>query len=120
MRLGRASGRLYLIEDDGPPENQCRPAVDVLFRSVAEVCGSNALGVVMTGMGADGASGALAMRKGGAPIIVQDQATSAVWGMPRAAVAMQRQPRFVPADGLAAAVQARTAGRHSRGLGALS
>ncbi len=68
--------------DRGPPENSCRPAVDVLFRSVAEQLGKRALGVVLTGMGKDGLLGAESMRKKGATILVQDEESSVVWGMP--------------------------------------
>ena len=66
----------------GPPENSCRPAVDVLFRSVAETYRSHALAVVMTGMGQDGLRGAEELHRGGAQIIAQDELTSVVWGMP--------------------------------------
>jgi two-component system chemotaxis response regulator CheB len=66
----------------GPPENSCRPAVDVLFRSVAEVYKSHALAVEMTGMGQDGLRGCEHIRESGGQILAQDQATSVVWGMP--------------------------------------
>jgi two-component system chemotaxis response regulator CheB len=66
----------------GPPENSCRPAADVLFRSASEVCGAGVLGVVLTGMGKDGLQGATALRQSGATILAQDEATSVVWGMP--------------------------------------
>ena len=69
-----------------PPENSCRPAVDVLFRSVARTYGANVLGVVMTGMGSDGTRGALQIREAGGGIVVQDEASSVVWGMPGAVV----------------------------------
>ena len=73
-------GRLNL--NQGVPENSCRPAVDVLFRSAAEAYGSHVLGVVMTGMGSDGVLGARDLRNAGGDVIIQDEATSVVWGMP--------------------------------------
>lgn len=76
----RTAPRLALSE--APPENSCRPSVDVLFRSVAAVYGRALLGVMLTGMGQDGVEGSRAMRQAGAPVIVQDEATSVVWGMP--------------------------------------
>jgi two-component system chemotaxis response regulator CheB len=67
-----------------PPENFCRPSVDPLFRSVAEVFGADSCAVMLTGMGSDGCAGAKIMANAGAPIIAQDEATSVVWGMPGA------------------------------------
>ncbi|MDP1829319.1 MAG: chemotaxis protein CheB [Archangium sp.] len=82
----RTHGRLTLHHDTGPEEHFCRPAVDPFFRSVAAVCGPATLGVVMTGMGHDGGAGAQALRAAGAPVVVQDEATSVVWSMPRSVV----------------------------------
>jgi two-component system, chemotaxis family, protein-glutamate methylesterase/glutaminase len=83
MRKGNAA---VLMLNQDPPENSCRPAVDVLFRSVAQFYGPNVLGVVMTGMGSDGARGAQHIREAGGEMLVQDEASSVVWGMPGAVV----------------------------------
>src|SRR5262249_23760601 len=72
--------RLLLHQD--PPENFCRPSVDVLFRSVAQAFGPNSLSVVLTGMGQDGLRGCEALREAGGQILAQDEASSVVWGMP--------------------------------------
>src|SRR5208283_2402782 len=70
--------------NQGPLENGCRPAVDVLFRSAARVYGASVLGLVMTGMGSDGVRGARHIREAGGGVMVQDQVSSVVWGMPGA------------------------------------
>ncbi len=79
-------GRVITTLDQGPLENSCRPAVDALFRSVAEVYGPAVIAVVLTGMGQDGATGAALLKGKGAYIIAQDEASSVVWGMPGAVV----------------------------------
>jgi two-component system chemotaxis response regulator CheB len=80
--LERSNGALHLRSNQGPRENFCRPSVDVLFRSVAEAFGSRTLAVVLTGMGQDGLKGCQSLVSKGAQIIVQDEASSVVWGMP--------------------------------------
>jgi two-component system chemotaxis response regulator CheB len=81
---------------DGPPVNRHIPSVDVLFRSVAQQVGPNAVGVVLTGMGDDGAKGLKEMHDAGAPTVVQDEASSVVWGMPGAAVKLGAADEVVP------------------------
>jgi two-component system chemotaxis response regulator CheB len=82
-----ARGAHYTVRvKDGPPVHHQRPAVDVLFESVARHVGADAVGVLLTGMGADGAKGLLAMRAAGAHTVAQDEATSVVFGMPREAI----------------------------------
>jgi two-component system, chemotaxis family, protein-glutamate methylesterase/glutaminase len=82
MTVTSSADGVRLATNQGPPENSCRPAVDVLFRSVAEVYGSGVLALVMTGMGQDGLRGCEFVRARGGQVMVQDQATSVVWGMP--------------------------------------
>ena len=95
MRLLR-SGAQYVVEvKDGPPVNRHRPSVDVLFRSVAKYAGRNAMGVIMTGMGDDGARGMAEMKAAGARTIAQDEATSVVFGMPKEAIALGCVDRVV-------------------------
>ena len=82
----------------GPPENSCRPAVDVSFRSVAEIYGPNSLGVIMTGMGQDGLRGCEAIHQAGGQILVQDEASSVVWGMPGNVAQAGLAERILPLD----------------------
>jgi len=84
--------------DDGEPVNRHKPSVDVMFRSVAEVAGAEAVGVLLTGMGADGAQGLKAMRDAGAGTLAQDEATSVVWGMPGEACRIGAAGRTLPLD----------------------
>lgn len=88
----------------GPPENSCRPSVDVLFRSVAEVYGARALAVVLTGMGQDGLRGCERIREAGGQILVQDEATSVVWGMPGLVARAGLADQVLPLDQLAAEI----------------
>ncbi len=85
MLLKRSGARYYVEVKNGPLIHYQRPAVDVLFRSVARYAGANALGIILTGMGKDGAHGLLEMKKAGAITIAQDEASSVVYGMPKEA-----------------------------------
>lgn len=82
MKVKRSTLHPHIELDQSPPEHSCRPAVDVLFRSVAESYGPAALAVVMTGMGSDGVLGAQRIREAGGEVLIQDEASSVVWGMP--------------------------------------
>lgn len=83
MEVGREpNGTLRVVLHDRPPLHHCRPAVDYLFRSMARVCGERSLGLVLTGMGSDGLAGSRDVVKAGGEVLAQDEASSAVWGMP--------------------------------------
>jgi two-component system, chemotaxis family, protein-glutamate methylesterase/glutaminase len=84
LELRRRGTEVITTLNQGPPENSCRPAVDVLFRSASEIYGTTCLGLVLTGMGRDGARGAEHIVHNGGIVYAQDEATSVVWGMPRA------------------------------------
>ena len=120
MLVVRKNGRLELVQNDGPEEHNCRPAVDPMFRSVATACGRAAIGVVISGMGRDGGEGAVALRAAGAPVVIQDQATSVVWGMPGAVAALGAADAIVPGDQLADCVMRWTSNTRVRTDGAKS
>ena len=101
MTVHKNGNSYYIDTNRDPPENSCRPAVDVLFRSVAECCGSASLGCILTGMGQDGLRGTEVLRNAGAYIIAQDEATSVVWGMPRAVVHAGLADQILPLDRIA-------------------
>jgi two-component system chemotaxis response regulator CheB len=99
--LEREGARYHVSVRDGPPVSRHRPSVDVLFRSAARSAGANAIGVIMTGMGDDGARGLGEMREAGALTIAQDEATSIVFGMPREAIQRGAAQKIVPLGDLA-------------------
>jgi two-component system chemotaxis response regulator CheB len=101
MEVRRVGNALQVKLTQGPPENFCRPAVDVLFRSVAAAYGQHVLAAVLTGMGSDGARGAEVLRRGGAEVLAQDEASSVVWGMPGAVVGAGLAHRVLPLNQLA-------------------
>jgi two-component system chemotaxis response regulator CheB len=101
LLLERSGANYVLRLSDGPPVNRHRPSVDVLFRSVANAAGRNAVGILLTGMGKDGAAGMLEMRQAGAWTIAQDEATCVVYGMPREAVALGAAEDVAPLGDIA-------------------
>ena len=101
MLLKRSGGSYLVRVKDGPRVHYQRPSVDILFQSVAKSAGRNAVGVILTGMGADGAKGLLAMKESGAYNIAQDEATSVVFGMPKEAIEMGAAHKIVPLPAIA-------------------
>ena len=101
MTVKRSGFAVCLELNQDERENSCRPAVDVLFRSVAETYGRGVLAVVMTGMGSDGVIGAQRIRQAGGGVIVQDEASSIVWGMPGLVFAAGAADAVYPLDQLA-------------------
>jgi two-component system, chemotaxis family, protein-glutamate methylesterase/glutaminase len=104
LRLVRNGARYVCKVDHEAPVNRHRPSVDVLFRSVAQNAGQNAIGVLLTGMGRDGARGLKAMRTAGAATVAQDEHTSVVWGMPGEAVSIGATEDVLPIDAIAARI----------------
>jgi two-component system chemotaxis response regulator CheB len=109
--LKRSGARYYVEVKDGPLVCRHRPSVDVLFRSAARYAGKNALGVIMTGMGDDGAKGMKEMKEAGAYNVAQDEATSVVFGMPKEAIKLKAVDKVLPLEALSAAVM-RESERH--------
>jgi two-component system, chemotaxis family, protein-glutamate methylesterase/glutaminase len=104
MLLKRSGARYYVEIKDGPLVSRHRPSVDVLFRSAARYAGKNAIGVIMTGMGDDGAKGLLEMKEAGAHTIAQDEATSVVFGMPHEAIKLNAADRILPLQAIPGAI----------------
>lgn len=96
MLLKRSGARYYVQVKKGPLVHHQRPAVDVLFHSVADYAGSNAIGVILTGMGSDGALGLLKMKEAGARTVAQDEKSCVVFGMPKEAIKLSAADKVVP------------------------
>jgi two-component system chemotaxis response regulator CheB len=104
LLLKRSGARYYVELKDGPLVSRHRPSVDVLFRSAARYAGNNSVGVIMTGMGDDGARGMVEMKEAGATTIAQDERSCVVFGMPKEAIKLGAVDKVVPLDNLAGEV----------------
>ncbi len=104
MQLRKAAGQYFVNVIDGPPVNRHKPSVDVLFRSASECAGSDILGIIMTGMGDDGARGMKQLHDGGARTIAQNEETCVVFGMPKEAIKLQAVDDILPLDHIARAI----------------
>ncbi len=106
LELARSGAQYYCRLHDGPPVSGHRPSVDVLFHSVAATAGANALGIILTGMGRDGAEGLLAMRQAGARTLGESEASCLIYGMSKAAHEMGAVDGELPLNRLAAEIVA--------------
>ena len=104
MQLRKVSGQYYVHVMDGPPVNRHKPSVDVLFKSAADVAGRDALGIIMTGMGDDGARGMKVMHDLGARTIAQNEESCVVFGMPKEAIKLQAVDDILPLEQIARAI----------------
>jgi two-component system chemotaxis response regulator CheB len=100
--LKRSGARYYVEVKEGQLVNRHRPSVDVLFRSTAKYAGANAIGIIMTGMGDDGARGLLEMKEAGAKTIAQGEKSCVVFGMPKEAIKLNAADKVLPLDQIAA------------------
>ncbi|MEA3116946.1 MAG: two-component system, chemotaxis family, protein-glutamate methylesterase/glutaminase [Paraburkholderia sp.] len=114
LLLARSGANYIAHLSDDPPVNRHRPSVDVLFRSAAQHAGKNAVGVILTGMGRDGAAGMLDMRNAGAYTLAQDEASCIVFGMPREAIALNAADEIAPLSEMSRRVMARLAAMGDR------
>lgn len=110
MEVRREGTRTRLSLNQEPPQNSCRPAVDVMFRSVAATYGGGTLAVVLTGMGQDGMRGCELVREAGGQVVVQDEASSVVWGMPGAVAKAGLADAILPIDDIAGEILRRVRG----------
>jgi two-component system chemotaxis response regulator CheB len=120
MIVARIGSDVVLTMNQRAAEQGCRPAVDVLFRSVAKAFGARVLAVVLTGMGADGKLGAQAVRAAGGEVIVQDEATSAIWGMPGRVAAAGHADSICPLGSIASEVVRRVSASRQLALAAVA
>jgi len=104
MQMRKASGQYYMSVVDGPPVNRHKPSVDVLFRSASECAGRDILGIILTGMGDDGARGMKIMHDAGARTIAQNEETCVVFGMPKEAIKLQAVDDILPLESMARAI----------------
>ena len=100
LLLKRSGARYHVEVKDGPLVCRHRPSVDVLFRSAARYAGRNAVGVILTGMGDDGARGMLEMKQAGAFTVAQDEATCVGFGMPKEAIRLEAAVRVIPLENI--------------------
>jgi two-component system chemotaxis response regulator CheB len=107
LEVRRVDGEVVMRTHAGPEENSCRPAADVLFRSASEAYGSGVLAVVLSGMGRDGLRGSESIRARGGRVLVQDEATSVVWGMPGAVFRAGLAEGAFPLDDIGAEIARR-------------
>jgi two-component system chemotaxis response regulator CheB len=114
MLLRRAGAQYHVEVLDGPLVNRHRPSVDVLFRSVAKTAGANALGVIMTGMGDDGAAGLLEMHHAGALTVAQDEDSCVVYGMPKEAVKRGAVDKILPLSAIGREIMKQMVGTSGR------
>ncbi len=104
MQLRKAAGQYFVHVVDGPPVNRHKPSVDVLFKSAAECAGRDILGIILTGMGDDGARGMKVLHDGGARTLAQNEATCVVFGMPKEAIKLQAVDETLPLEAMARAI----------------
>jgi two-component system chemotaxis response regulator CheB len=104
MQMRKAAGQYYMSVVDGPPVNRHKPSVDVLFRSASECAGRDILGIILTGMGDDGARGMKVLHDGGARTIAQNEETCVVFGMPKEAIKLQAVDEILPLERVAGAI----------------
>jgi two-component system chemotaxis response regulator CheB len=114
MVLRRRGADFYVAVKDGPQFHYHKPSVDVLFRSVAKHAGANAVGVLLTGMGKDGAAGLKLMRNAGATTIAQDESTSLIFGMPKSAIELGAAAFVLPLEKIAGKITAASSGAKRR------